>query len=102
MSCLPLPKLETTNQMRIQIDFPEQKVQELKLLMNTIGLDTYKDLFNNALTLLEWTVSEVQAGRSIAAVDETANKYRELAMPIFEKAAREAKKVRSQRELQTA
>lgn len=78
--------------MRIQIDLPNEKVQELKALMKTVGLETYKDLINNALTLLNWTVTEVQAGRSIAAVDEVANKYRELAMPIFEQAKREAKK----------
>jgi hypothetical protein len=80
--------------MRIQFDLPEEKVNELKSLMATIGVDTYKDLFNNALTLLDWTVSEVKAGRSIAAVDETANKYRELAMPIFEHAAKQAARER--------
>jgi hypothetical protein len=88
--------------MRIQIELPEARVQELKDLMNTIGVETYKDLFNNALTLLEWTVSEVKSGRSIAAVDEAANKYRELAMPIFEHAAKEARQKRQQPELAIA
>jgi len=86
--------------MRINIELPEARVDELKLLMRKIEVDTYKDLLNNALTLLEWTVAEVAAGRSIASVDEAANKYRELAMPIFEnarKAAQREKAAASQR-----
>jgi hypothetical protein len=76
--------------MRIQFDVPEPMLDHLKTLMRTIGVETYKDLINNALTLLDWTVSEVQAGREIAAVDEQAQKYRELAMPILDHARRVA------------
>jgi len=76
--------------MRLNIELPETRVDELKLLMNKLGVETYKDLFNNALTLLEWTVSEVAVGRSIASVDEATNKYRELAMPIFDHARKAA------------
>jgi hypothetical protein len=78
--------------MRINIELPAAQVDELKLLMSKIGVDTYKDLFNNALTLLEWTVGEVAVGRSIASVDEASNKYRELAMPIFENARKAAQR----------
>ncbi len=76
--------------MRMNIELPEAQVDDLKLLMGKLGVETYKDLFNNALTLLEWTVGEVVAGRAIASVDEEANKYRELAMPIFESARKSA------------
>jgi glutamate/tyrosine decarboxylase-like PLP-dependent enzyme len=77
--------------MRLNIELPEARVDDLKLLMTRLGVETYKDLFNNALTLLEWTVTEVTAGRSIASVDEAANKYRELAMPIFDHARKSAR-----------
>jgi hypothetical protein len=78
--------------MRMNIELPDARVDELKTLMNGIGVETYKDLFNNALTLLEWTVGEVRAGRSIASVDELTNKYRELAMPIFDNARKAARR----------
>jgi hypothetical protein len=90
--------------MRLNIELPEPRVNELKLLMSEIGVDTYKELFNNALTLLEWTVAEIATGRSIASVDEASNKYRELAMPIFEIARKAAQreKTRQKPELATA
>ena len=74
--------------MRIQFDLPEATVDDLKTLMKTVGVETYKDLVNNSITLLNWAVSEVQAGRKVAAIDESAGKYRELAMPILEYARR--------------
>lgn len=80
--------------MRIQLDLSEAMVDHLKALMKTIGADTYKDLINNSITLLDWAVSEVQAGRSLASVDESAGKYRELAMPILTHARREAERER--------
>jgi hypothetical protein len=76
----------------MNIELPEARLDDLKLLMGKLGVETYKDLFNNALTLLEWTVGEVEAGRAIASVDERANKYRELAMPILENARKSARR----------
>ena len=78
--------------MRLNIELPKEQVSELQALMKTIGVDTYKDLFNNALTLLQWAVDEVKNSRKIASVDEAANKYRELAMPAFDNARRAAQR----------
>ena len=47
---------------RIQLELPEEQVQALDKLMEKINLRTRKDLFNNALTLLEWAVKEKSAG----------------------------------------
>ena len=88
--------------MRMNIELPESQVDDLKVLMGKIGVETYKDLFNNALTLLEWTVAEVAAGRSIAAVDEISNRYRELAMPIFENARKAALREKANQRPETA
>jgi hypothetical protein len=77
--------------MRIQLELPEAKVQELKALMEETGVETYKDLFNNALTLLEWAIEEVEDGRVLASVDEQNDKYRVLVMPILERMAKRAK-----------
>ena len=56
--------------MRIQLELPAEDVRELKALMTEANIDTYKDLFSNALTLLHWGVREVKSGRIIASVDE--------------------------------
>jgi len=74
-------RLET---LRIQLEFPESKVQELKTLMAEADIETYKEIFNNALTLLEWAIAEVKAGRSLASVDEAHERYRVLVMPILQ------------------
>lgn len=78
--------------MRIQLELPETQVQELKKLMEEAGFETYKDAFNNALTLLEWVLNEVKTGKVIAAVDEQSEKYRVLVMPALERVAKAARK----------
>ncbi len=69
---------------RIQLDMPDERVRELDALMETTGAATRKELFNNALTLLEWAVKEKKQGRIIASVDEHEKKLKELAMPALE------------------
>jgi len=82
--------------MRIQIELPEQNVDELKALMAEAHIDTYKELFSNALTLLHWTVQEVKKDRIIASVNEEEMKYKELAMPILQIVAKAAAATREQ------
>ena len=69
---------------RIQLDMPDERVKELDALMEITGSVTRKELFNNALTLLEWAVKEKKQGRSIASVDEQDKKLKELIMPALE------------------
>ena len=78
--------------MRIQLELPETQVQELKKLMAEAGLDTYKDLFNQALSAFEWILNEVKGGRSIASVDEQNQTYRVLVMPALQQVAKNARK----------
>src|ERR1700733_6460439 len=78
--------------MRIQLELPETQVQELKTLMAEAGLDTYKDLFNQALSAFEWILNEVKSGRSIASVDEQNQTYRVLVMPALQQVAKNARK----------
>lgn len=68
---------------RIQFELSAARVKELEALMREIGVSTRKDLFNNALTLLEWAVKERRAGNSIASVDEHNKRYKELVMPVL-------------------
>lgn len=54
-------------------------------MMLLCGLESRKELFNNAFSLLEWVVLERLKGRSIASVNEAEKSFRELHMPIFTK-----------------
>ena len=68
---------------RIQFEMPEDKAKELEDIMTEYGVQTKKELFNNALTLLKWALKETKRGNYIASIDEKSGKYRELQMPIL-------------------
>lgn len=75
---------------RIQLELSEERVQELEELMRQLGVRTKKDLFNNALTLLEWASREKRSGRIIASILKEADDYREvkeLVMPALNHAS---------------
>ena len=73
---------------RVQLDLPEERVNELDQIMQETGLTTRKDLINQALTLFQWALRERQAGRMVASVDESNKRYKELFMPALERAAK--------------
>ena len=75
---------------RVQFDMTEERLQELQELMVRCGIETRKDLFNNALSLMEWVVQERATGRAIAAIDEESGKYKEVQMPFFRRLDKEA------------
>lgn len=70
--------------MRVQLDIPDNKFREIEALMEECGFKTKKEFFDNAVTLLKWTVKQAKKGNLIASVDERANKYTELQMPFIE------------------
>ncbi|RYG91084.1 hypothetical protein EU803_08255 [Loktanella sp. IMCC34160] len=76
---------------RLQFDVKDDRIHEIKALMKDIGADSNRELFNNALTLLEWAVSEVKNGNTIASINEANQVYRELQMPALNAAATRAK-----------
>jgi hypothetical protein len=78
---------ETT---RVQLVLPAERVRMLDQLAAEAGLATRKDLFNNALALLNWAVREVRRGRVIASVDESAQRFTELQMPMLDAIAANA------------
>jgi hypothetical protein len=75
--------------MRLNFEFPEERIKELKDLQSEAGLDTMKDLFNNALTIFEWAIHETREGNAIAAVNEDDKSYRVLITPALQKVAKE-------------
>ena len=56
----------------------------LKGLMNEFNCTSYKDLMNNALTLLDWAGKKLKDGKEIASVDAGQTSYPVLQMPIFD------------------
>ena len=81
--------------MRIQIDLDEHGMGIVEDVRQLTGLTTYKDLFNNAITILDWAARQCHKGLEIAAVDEEKEQYRELQMPALQYAW---KKGQSERE----
>ena len=73
--------------MRIQLDVAEDNVKVMRYLMQEGNLSTYKELFNNALTVLYWCFKEVRNGRIIASLDEETMRYKELSMPVLQSVA---------------
>jgi hypothetical protein len=73
--------------MRIQLDLDDAGTEVLDRLKEATGSKTHKELFNNAITLLDWAVKQRQEGRIVASLDETSENYRELQMPALERAA---------------
>ena len=78
---------------RIQFEMPEEKVNEIQNMMDEAGVKTRREFFNNALSLLAWAIRERQTGRTIASINESEQKYKELYMPILENAVRSKVKV---------
>jgi hypothetical protein len=79
--------------MRLNFEFPEDRVQELKDLQAAAGAENMKELVNNALTILEWAIKEVKNGNEIAAVNENDQVYRVLITPLLERAAKKYPKL---------
>ena len=70
--------------MRIQLEMNDDRVREIEKLMDDRGIKTKKDLFNNALSLFEWALGEIKAGKIIASVDEKQDKYKQVIMPVLQ------------------
>jgi len=73
--------------MRVQVELPKQRVQELEDLMRLTGIETKKELINTALTFMAWAVREVKRGRIIVSLDELASQYKQVVLPAFAYAA---------------
>lgn len=77
---------------RFQLDISEEDLQEIEAMMEKTGVSTKKEFINNAVTLLNWAIRQREQGNSIAAIDEAADIYRDLEMPILSKVKPDAGK----------
>jgi hypothetical protein len=74
--------------MRLNFEFSEERINDLKELQAETNSDSMKELCNNALTMLEWAVKEVKSGNEIAAVNEDDKVYRVFVTPLLERVAK--------------
>ncbi len=88
--------------MRIQIELDEQGVAIVNKVRDMTGLSTYKELFNNAITLLDWAARQAYKGLAIAAADEEKQQYRELEMPALQYAASKGQAERERQKSEAA
>lgn len=73
--------------MRIQLDLDEAGIEIVDELKHLTGSRTYKDLFNNAIALLDWAVRQKTEGRRITSVERQGGDCRELVMPALQQRA---------------
>jgi len=78
------------DKVKFQFEMPVANAIRLEELAKQAGV-AKKDVINNALTILEWAIGEVEVGRMIASVDETNDRYREMVLPLLQYFARAKK-----------
>ena len=83
----------TDGKTRVQVELNPREVARMNYLMEVCEIDSRKDLFNNATSLLEWVVMEIVKGRRIAAFDDETRERHILSMPILANAARHSEPV---------
>jgi hypothetical protein len=74
--------------MRLNFELPEQRVNELKALQLETESESMKELFNSAITTLEWLVQETKNGNEIAAINEDRKVYRVFVTPVLGRVAK--------------
>ena len=80
---------------RVQFDLLPHRLAAFDQLMEFCDLHTRKDLFNNAMTLFEWAVQEVRAGRKVASYDNGSDHVEIVRFPVLDNAARRAQELRT-------
>jgi hypothetical protein len=69
---------------RLQLEMTEDRLKYFDKLVVECGLRTRKDLFDNAMTLLDWALEEIRSGNKIACVNQEDKRMELLRMPIFD------------------
>jgi hypothetical protein len=69
---------------RISLDVTEDALIVIKSLMEELNITTYKELFNNSVTILKWLKEKKANGYSIGAYHESTDRYIELSTPVLD------------------
>lgn len=87
---------------RFQLDLSDTMDELLSDLVQRCDLKTKKDVVENSVMLLAWAVRETQEGRTIAAVDEARQIYRQIETPALAGARQVAERARRAKEEEEA
>lgn len=74
--------------MRIELVFDDKGMELIEELKGLTGIKTYKELFNNSITLFDWAVVQSIQGRLVTSLDEQEKNYKQLVMPSLQNAGR--------------
>lgn len=75
---------------RYQFDVDSRDAAHIEAMKERIGAGTNGELFDNALTLLDWAINQAAEGRALASISQDEKSYRELAMPVLERVRKRA------------
>lgn len=70
---------------RINLEIKESKLEEIEKLIEIGDLSTRKQFFENAITLLKWSMRAKQSGKSVGFLGDN-NMFHEIVMPVLESA----------------
>jgi protein-disulfide isomerase-like protein with CxxC motif len=74
--------------MRLNFELSEAQMAHLTALKEKTGASSMKELFNHALTILDWAVEEAAMGNAIAALSPDEKNNRILVTPLLRQVAR--------------
>lgn len=69
---------------RVQFEIPEKNLKKIEALMEEAGIQTKRELFNEALSLYAWAAKVKKDGRIVASVDEEQGQYNEVTLPSLD------------------
>ncbi len=72
----------------LELDISDSTLDRLQRIRRLLGLRTTRELFQNALVILCWIVSEKQGGRAILSIDRKTGAQKELTLPSLKRVAR--------------
>jgi len=85
---------------KFSFEMKPENSDRIEELARQVGV-TKMQIFNNALSLLDWAVEEVKKGRVIASVDEENKKYKKILLPLLGSYAMVERAERKQQEIPT-
>jgi hypothetical protein len=83
--------VDFTDKVRFQVEISRERAGLLEDLRARCLVDSRKDLFDAAFTLLDWAVSEVEAGRDVGSINRERKEFDVLRMPELTNAARRSR-----------
>lgn len=75
---------KTKDIVRMQFDIRRTQANLIDRLVDTCGLSSKKELFNNSMALMKWAVEETRKGRRIASYDPHTDDVELVALPALD------------------